>query len=76
MFPVTYVKLFAESYQFFKGTQFRLLNKFDLAQLSLFVEKLLPDTAMWAVSSQGMQDHFGAKSADWLAGYVDGQPRF
>ena len=26
---------------------------------------------MWAVSSQGMQDHFGVKSANSLAGRVD-----
>ena len=29
-----------------------------------------------AVSSQGMQDYFGVKSANWLAGYMDCQPRF
>ena len=29
-----------------------------------------------AVSSQGMQDHFGAKSATWLTGYTDCQPCF
>ena len=29
---------------------------------------LLLDMAKWTVSSQGMQDHFGAKSANWLAG--------
>ena len=28
---------------------------------------LLPDTATWAMSSQAMQDHFGTKSANWLA---------
>ena len=28
---------------------------------------LLLDTATWAVSSHAMQDHFGAKSANWLA---------
>ena len=28
------------------------------------------------VSSQGLQDHFRAKSANWLAGYTDCQPRF
>ena len=27
----------------------------------------LLDTATWAVSSQEMQDHFGAKCANWLA---------
>ena len=30
----------------------------------------LLDTATWAVSSQGMQDHFGAKSGNWLAGQL------
>ena len=29
---------------------------------------LLLDMATWAVSSQGMQDHFGEKSANWLGG--------
>ena len=33
--------------------------------------------ATWAVSSQGMQDHFGANSANsWLANYLNFQPRF
>ena len=31
---------------------------------------------MWAMSSKGMQDHFGAKSANWLAGYMGCQPLF
>ena len=30
----------------------------------------LLDMATWATSSQGMQDHFGAKSANWLAGQL------
>ena len=39
-------------------------------------EPFLLDTATWAVSSQGMQDHFGAKFANWLAGYRNCQPHF
>ena len=29
-----------------------------------------------AVSTQGMQDHLGAKSANWLASWLSCQPRF
>ena len=32
--------------------------------------------AKWAVSSQRMRDHFGAKSTNWLAGYRNCQHRF
>ena len=39
-------------------------------------DRLSRDTATWAASSQGMQDHLGAKSANWLAGYMNCQPRF
>ena len=31
---------------------------------------LLLDTATWVLSSQGMQDHFGAKFANWLPGWL------
>ena len=35
------------------------------------------DTFVGRVKSKGMQDHnFGAKSANWLAGYRNCQPRF
>ena len=37
---------------------------------------LLHDIATWAVLSQGIQDHFGAKPAYGLAGYLNCQPRF
>ena len=37
---------------------------------------LLLETATWAVSTQIMQDHFGAKGANWLVGYRNCQPRF
>ena len=31
-----------------------------------FIMHFLLDAGTWAVSNQGMQDHFGAKSANWL----------
>ena len=31
----------------------------------------LLDKTTWGVSGQGMQDHLGAKSASWLAGWSE-----
>ena len=35
-----------------------------------FLRILSLDTATWAVSSQGIQDDLGAKSTNWMAGWL------
>ena len=57
---------------FLQGISYSVLSvpskTFDSQLSSVFTLILLLDTATWAVSGQGMEDHFGAKSANWLAG--------
>ena len=50
----------------------------DLGRLSCHGRRhwFLLDTVTWAVSSQGIRDHFGAKSANWLASCQNCQSRF
>ena len=52
----------------FLGVQFILKHLKENEKKRSFCKNFLLDTTTWAVSSQGMQDHFGAKSANWLAG--------
>ena len=44
-------------------------HKAKIPQKHIFAVLLL-DRTTWAVASQGMQDHFGAKSANWLVGWL------
>ena len=78
--------------QICRDTPVFISNVFPLTAIGLYVSNLvhgvlnsvklelvrnfLLHTATWTVSSQGIQDHFGAKSANWLAGYRKCKPRF
>ena len=52
------------------GPLFDKVNGFFSDRLGLSREAHITNNVSFAraVSSQGMQDHFGAKSANWLAG--------
>ena len=55
-----------KSHNFSTMKKFFVEKTFDRYLLSRFSSFFLPDTATWAVSSQGMQNHFGVLTG-WLA---------